>query len=489
MLASHSHLLKRQDCPGRKCDVAGAQCSKTSTQWRCFAGCDFGICTACWEERVHGIEVAGGQAGKAPDGSWVAYEQAAVGKCRAALLEGKTRLMLVINATEYRVDFGNMTQRRAVDSRVERAIRFVAMPGLAKSKISPADTHGIEEWEYEDGLPGSGDWKPVEKTMASELSRLFQAGRATFPISIHRTGKAPINYDVDLLRMEQKRVDTSVVRGLRMSAEVHVISSLCNLAPCQRKALEHITAKAKASHESSLPKLFERCDKIGFPKEKVAAALVYFRNTVQIVIHVKKEHLVDKKKLAGDTHYRNQFETGTSGGAKCLKTRKMWEKALFAGAYDECESFYRPKYGVANVVNDRRGIKAARQYGECFLELSAAARRRCTFSGKDSGGIEDSKLATCQYYAHVMLNDYSDQELASIIMVANQTPSFLASDCIEKYKEVQIHGPVELKSDIVALHVPETEDCAELRSLATKHSFGYCKFNPAPLGIGVTKVK
>ncbi len=270
-----------------------------------------------------------------------------------------------------------------------------------------------------------------------------------------------------------------------MSEEVYMVSFLCNLAPCQRKALEHITAKAKRSHEAALEPLFKRCFTLGFEKDKVAAALVYFRNAVQIVIHVKREHLTDEKKLAGDTHYRSQFETGTSGGLKNLNTRKEWEKALFGGAYDGCEGVYRPKYGVANVVNDPRGIKSARQYGDCFLELSPAVRRRCTFSGADSGGIADSRLATCHYYAHVMLNDYDNEELSAIIMVANQTPRSLASELIRNYKEVQIHGHVQLKSDIVALHVPKEQDCVALQSFASKHGLRYCPFVPELTGVAL----
>jgi hypothetical protein len=344
----------------------------------------------------------------------------------------------------------------------------------------------MEKWEYEDGLPGSEDWKPVDKTMASELSKHFHLGEAKFSISLPATAaNLQPRYEVDLLRMEQNRADTGVGRGLRMSEEVHMVSVLCKLAPCQRKALEHVTAKAKKSHEEALEPLFKRCGTLGFTKEKVAAALVYFRSTVQIVIHVKREHLSDKKKLAGDTHYRSQFETRTSGGLKDLKTRNEWEKALFGGAYDGCEGVNRPKYGVANVVNDPRGIKSARRYGDCFLELSPAVRRRCTFSGADSGGIADSRLATCHYYAHVMLNDYDNEELAAIIFIANQSVRSLASETIRNYKEVQIHGPVQLKSDIVALHVPKEQDCVALQCFASKHGLRYCLFGSEPKSVAL----
>jgi hypothetical protein len=227
-----------------------------------------------------------------------------------------------------------------------------------------------------------------------------------------------------------------------MSAEVAMLEKLLNLAPCQRKAIEHITSKAKALHESQLQPLLERASQMGFEHEKVMAALVYFRNVCQIVIHVKADHLTDNSKLMGDTHYRNQFETRTSGGCNDLQVRERWEHDLFNGSYDGCKPVYRPKYGVANMVNDPRGIKKANQYGECFLELSPAARRRCTFSGADSGGIQADRLATCQYYAHVLMKDYDDAELSTLLLVANRNPLFMKSDAIKRghYKEVHIQG-------------------------------------------------
>ena len=343
-------------------------------------------------------------------------------------------------------------------------------------------THVYEVWEFEDGKPGSGVWKPIESHMACELANNLCAGMDKFTIMVTlptrgKEGEEVVEYEVDLYQMYQKRVSTGQVRGLRMSAEVAMLEKLLNLAPCQRKAIEHITSKAKVLHESQLEPLFGRCAQMGFTHDKVVAALLYFRNVCQIVIHVKASHLTDASKLMGDTHYRNQFETHTSGGVKDLDVRKRWERDLFNSAYDGCEPVYRPKYGVANMVNDPRGIHKARQYGECFLELSPAARRRCTFSGTDSGGIQADRLATCQYYAHVLMQDYNDAELTALILVANRMPLFLASETISKYKEVQIHGDVRLDTDIIALHVPKNhQDSAKLQEFAKKNRLQYYMF-------------
>eukprot|EP00961_Rhodomonas_salina_P142031 1912341-Rhodomonas_salina.1 len=280
--------------------------------------------------------------------------------------------------------------------------------------------------------------------MARALATSLRAGRPKFRVLLPAPkgeaaekermrgdgGGATAEYQVDLLQMHQVRVSTGMVRGLRMAAEAQMISALCRLDPRQQRALEHVMSKAQQRHDAALPLLFQRCAGLGLTQDKVAAALLFIRNTVQIVIHVAAAHVRDKSKLLNDSHYRNQFETGTSGGLLSLKKREEWERDLFGGAYDDCDASLRPKYGVANVVMDPRGIKKCSQYGECFLELSPAARRRCTLSGADSGGIKDERLATCQHYAHVLQADYDNAELMALVLVANRMPLFMASETI-----------------------------------------------------------
>jgi hypothetical protein len=347
-------------------------------------------------------------------------------------------------------------------------------------------------WEYEDGLPGSGDWRPVDETMERQLSLQLLKRETQFMITVASTvSNIQPEYAVDLLRMEQTRVDTGAVRGLRMSNEAEMISHLCKLEPCQRAALAYITAMAKTSHEGALALLVARCKRLTFSEEQVMTTLAYFRNTVKLIIHVKKELLIDPTTLGGDTHYRSQFETHTSNGLLDRQRRAEWERDLFGGAYDVCEPAHRPKYGVANVVNDPRGIARCEHYGTCLLELSPAVRRRCTFSGADSGRREDFQLATCNYYAHVLLNDYTDGELGSIIFVATQSIACLDSRSINNYKEVQIHGPVALSSDVVAVHVPSNVSPSErrdLQSFAERNHLSYIEFDPARMFLHIAGV-
>ena len=70
---------------------------------------------------------------------------------------------------------------------------------------------------------------------------------------------------------------------------------------------------------------------------------------------------------------------------------------------------------------------------------------------KDTGGADHTEsLATNELYAHV-LNSYTDSDLREALNVSRLggAPSWCST-----YKEVQIHGPVCLASDIQALSVP-----------------------------------
>lgn len=47
------------------------------------------------------------------------------------------------------------------------------------------------------------------------------------------------------------------------------------------------------------------------------------RSAAPIIIHINLDKVL--RFLVKDTHYRNQFETGTSGGSTDLVARKSWE--------------------------------------------------------------------------------------------------------------------------------------------------------------------
>ena len=186
--------------------------------------------------------------------------------------------------------------------------------------------------------------------------------------------------------------------------------------PCQRRALAHVRANAAINHHKALPEVRERFTEMGYGEEQLQAVLGWIQDLAPMCIHVHVDNV--GRFLETDEFYRNQFETGTSCGAldDGNVIRKGWETELFGGCYDESKPFERCKYGALSVMNDYRGVLSAYQYGDSYLVLKDV-RLRTTFAATDSGGIEGSRLAVLDKYAHV-LQEYDDRELRELVEVA-----------------------------------------------------------------------
>jgi len=201
------------------------------------------------------------------------------------------------------------------------------------------------------------------------------------------------------------------------------LAALSHLEGCQRAALSLIRSQATESHEQQLPNLRAHFEKLGFGYGELQATLDWVQDLAPICVHVNIDTV--GRFLEVDDYYRSQFETKTSFGAGSgdnkNSTRRKWEHDLFGGNYDEAKDFERCKYGALCVMNDYRGVVTAEQYGDSYMVLKDV-RLRCTFASEDSGGIEGSRLAVLDKYAHV-LSEFNDEELKSIVAIATSAIS------------------------------------------------------------------
>lgn len=227
-------------------------------------------------------------------------------------------------------------------------------------------------------------------------------------------------------------------------APVKELEELKSLTPCQARALEHVRRHCRRLHLRALPRLRQRAETLGFSSYELDRSLEWIRESAPIIVHVNLQLYGDQ--LAQDTHYRNQFETRTSGGTLDQKKRARWEDWLFGNAYTEAAPFDRCKYGVLNVINDPQGVRACKQYGYSYL-LLRGVRLRTTFSATDSAGMKTDDLATVDYYAHV-LERYSDVELQHVLKVGNKRTLAVDSQVLQTYKEAQVHGEVRLADHV-----------------------------------------
>eukprot|EP00927_Polykrikos_kofoidii_P035530 TRINITY_DN3009_c0_g1_i1.p1 TRINITY_DN3009_c0_g1~~TRINITY_DN3009_c0_g1_i1.p1 ORF type:complete len:694 (-),score=106.10 TRINITY_DN3009_c0_g1_i1:139-2220(-) len=258
-------------------------------------------------------------------------------------------------------------------------------------------------------------------------------------------------------------------------SEFHEVAKL---EECQKRSIALIRRLARKNHDVALPNLQRRLHKLGRKDDDLWMTLAWIRELAPVIIHLNLDKMLQY--MESDTHYRNQFETGTGGGTICTSTRSRWEKALFGGNYDSASPFNRCKYGVLNVMNDYRGVVKCAQYGDSYAVMKDV-RLRCTFAPCDSSVCDAEKLAVLDYYAHV-LNDYADGELLETIRVANSKESALLGDSEKidgyKYKEAQYHGEVRFDSHIERLvahprHRSDARTAKRIQAVAAKWGWAF----------------
>ncbi|KAJ1558685.1 hypothetical protein HK096_007394 [Nowakowskiella sp. JEL0078] len=219
---------------------------------------------------------------------------------------------------------------------------------------------------------------------------------------------------------------------------------LDHLTSFQQESIEYVRNKAKEESDAAFALLKSRVKGLGYTETQLFQTISYLRLEAPLIIHFKTKGILGL--LAKDTHYRNQFETSTSGGMLSNPTRITWEDRLFNKLYPhDCKPMERVKYGVLNVVSDPRGVQICSGYGDSHLILKNS-RLRATFSDQDTSSPSCS-LATCEHYAHV-LSKYSDVELRVVLDVGCKRIPFGSSSHLSVYKELQIHGEVRLNRDI-----------------------------------------
>lgn len=308
-------------------------------------------------------------------------------------------------------------------------------------------------------------------------ARLFEERqkRVTEKIGAHGVG----NVDTEAVgvALQQAGIDREAQAYWKMVAPLSEFEEAARLVKCQQDAVATIRRLAKKNHQDALPTLQARVHKLGFPDDGLWLALAWIRELAPIIVHVNLDKMLTF--MVQDTHYRNQFETKTSGGLLKPDVRKKWERDLFGGCYEKASGFERPKYGVQNVMNDHRGVVKCAQYGDSYIILKDA-RLRCTFSPEDSANLKAEKLAVLDFYAHV-LNEYSDAELTETLKVANSADAAVLGDSSSvgkmKYKEAQIHGEVAFSKHVERLVVHTRHRGSDMegriKNMCAQHGFEF----------------
>lgn len=153
------------------------------------------------------------------------------------------------------------------------------------------------------------------------------------------------------------------------------------LTSVQRAAVDYVVAQAQPKSNAARGKLMSRLDAMGYTDRDLRRVMRYLRDEAPLIMHVNISKTLGF--LVNDTHYRNQFETATSGGCLSTSARTNWEDRLYNNLYHSSSGYERVKYGVLNLTSDPHGVQCCSQYGESYMVLKNC-RLRSSFADMDS---------------------------------------------------------------------------------------------------------
>jgi hypothetical protein len=190
----------------------------------------------------------------------------------------------------------------------------------------------------------------------------------------------------------------------------------------------------------------QRVDFLGFTMDDAKKTAKYLAYEAPVCIHFPP-HLLSSLLKKGS--YCNRFETGSSNGNPKKIPRLSWEDIVFKEAYKSAPAADRPKYGALNIVNDPRGVKpCVSQYGCAYLQLKKELRPRITFTDMDTSN-EDVTVVDCHWkHVAILMQSFTNDELCEVLQVGTGKKSQGDSSVLSWYKEVQIHGLIQLKTDV-----------------------------------------
>jgi hypothetical protein len=182
--------------------------------------------------------------------------------------------------------------------------------------------------------------------------------------------------------------------------------------------------------------------------------------------------------LAEQGIYRSQFETGISNGGLTAHPggdRDRWERALFAGVYDEAPTAERPKYGGLNLLNHRNG--ACPRFESCHLRLRPAAAARATLIFGDSAArpSEAGLIDALHPVMAPVLESVAAQHVQAFVDGVLHGRGSAMTNTLDDYIEAQVHGSLDLARDVDAGVIDPsfagTPDGDRLLAAAERHGF------------------
>jgi hypothetical protein len=251
------------------------------------------------------------------------------------------------------------------------------------------------------------------------------------------------------------------------------------LTEAQRRAFQYVRAQALHHRPAARLMLHDMAARWSIPPREIEAAINSLEEQAQIVCHFHPDRILADgvsviEGLLRDERYRSQFETGVSNGILGTlpgSERDFWETRLFGGVYSLMATApdERPKYGALDFLGYSDG--AAPFFGSCYFVLAAAVARRCTFTvGDSSDGAEVGVVGAMDWIMAGLMRSVesgwcfgeADLSVPSLVSRLAHRPATrprapgdqpLGRVLEQHYIEVQVHGTLDLTTDVEMLVV------------------------------------
>ncbi|KZS44376.1 hypothetical protein AWU65_30420 [Paenibacillus glucanolyticus] len=249
------------------------------------------------------------------------------------------------------------------------------------------------------------------------------------------------------------------------------------LSEAQQQAILHVGSSAKRTQQHAIDTIQRILQRHGKGAVTIHSLLTSIRRDARVTLNFHPDRVLPTtnraviESLLTEGRYHNQFITSVTNGSRTAYPggeRDRWEQLLFGGAYQEpgVHNEERPKYGALNLMNYADG--ASPRFGSCFFVLSPAILSRCTFTFGDShagpaftGTIKqwDSVLAALLLEVESTGSALGapHMNIPSMVEQLVHLPSSYTSHSgpvgrsLDDYIEAQIHGVIDLSSDVEAL--------------------------------------
>lgn len=248
------------------------------------------------------------------------------------------------------------------------------------------------------------------------------------------------------------------------------------LSEAQQQAILYVESTAAGQQKVALEVAEHILRKHGKDSVTIGSLLTHIEKFARVTLNFHPDRILPAghtviESLLAEGIYHNQFITSVTNGSKTAYPggdRDQWERLLFGGAYQQpgVRNDERPKYGALNLMNYTDG--ASPRFGSCLLVLSPNVLNRCTFTFGDShAGPEyvgtlrrwDSILAALLHQVESTGSALGSPnvDIPSMLDRLLHLPSSYTGSSgpvgrsLDDYIEAQIHGVIDLSSDVEAL--------------------------------------